>query len=119
MSLVLRQQAFCICKNKDAVTAQLISTFVFAILIVQSLYYLNPKFQPSSHLLWPYSLGFVDPGRKPRRPVFSQRGIYETQREKKTCCCFIFKLKRLIYIYLRRRDQYPYNSLYRTDNVTV
>ena len=32
--------------------AQLISAFVFAIRIVQSLYYLNPKFQVSSHFLW-------------------------------------------------------------------
>ena len=32
-----------------AVTAKLISAFVFAIRIVQSLYYLNPKFQASSH----------------------------------------------------------------------
>ena len=46
----MRKPAFCICENKDAdqlrsycaadpVTAQLISAFVFAIRIVQSLYY--------------------------------------------------------------------------------
>ena len=34
------------------VTAKLISAFIFAIRMVQSLYYLNPKFQASSHLLW-------------------------------------------------------------------
>ena len=39
-----------------AVTAKLISVFVFATRIVQSLYFLNPKFQASSHLLWLYSL---------------------------------------------------------------
>ena len=38
-----------------AVTAQLISAFVFASQIVQSLYLLNPKFQASSNLLWLYS----------------------------------------------------------------
>ena len=59
-----------------AVTAKLISTFVFATRIVQSLYFLNPKFQGSSHLLWLYSLICVGPGRKPRRPVFSQRGSF-------------------------------------------
>ena len=59
-----------------AVTAQLISAFVFAIRIVQSLYYLNPKFQASSRLVWHYSPVCVGPGRKPRRPVFSQRGSY-------------------------------------------
>ena len=47
---------FCIFKNKDtdqlrfAVIAKLISTFVFATRIVQSLFYLNPKFQASSHI---------------------------------------------------------------------
>ena len=59
-----------------AVTAKLISAFVFATRIVQSLYYLNPKFQASSHLLWLYSLVCVGPGWKPQRPVFSQRGSY-------------------------------------------
>ena len=34
-----------------AVTAKLISTFVFATWMVQSLYFLNPNFQASSHLL--------------------------------------------------------------------
>ena len=34
-----------------AVTAQLISAFVFTIRIAQSLYFLNPKFQVSSHFL--------------------------------------------------------------------
>ena len=52
---------------KTRVTAQLISAFVFAPLIVQTLYLLNPKFQASSHLLWLYSMVCVGPGRKPRR----------------------------------------------------
>ena len=80
LSLVMRKTAFCICETKMqiscAVTAQLISAFVFAIQIVQSLYLLNPKFQASSYLLWLYSLVCVGPGRKPRRPVFSQRGSF-------------------------------------------
>ena len=62
-----------------AVTAKLISVFVFATRIVQSLYFLNPKFQASSHLLWLYSLVCVRPGQKPRKPVFSQRGSYGIQ----------------------------------------
>ena len=33
-----------------AVTAKLISAFVFATRIVQSLFYINPKFQASSHI---------------------------------------------------------------------
>ena len=63
-----------------AVTVQLISAFVFAIRIVQSLYYENPKFQASSQLLWLYSPVCVGPGRKPHRPVFSQQGSYESMR---------------------------------------
>ena len=37
-----------------AVTAKLISAFVFATQIVQSLFFLNPKFKASSHRLWLY-----------------------------------------------------------------
>ena len=81
MSLVVRKPALCIyAKTKTqisfAVTAKLISAFVFATRIVQSLYFLNMKFQVSSHLVWLYSLVCVGPGRKPRRPVFSERGSY-------------------------------------------
>ena len=63
-----------------AVTAKLISAFVFATRIVQFLYFLNPKFQASSHLMWLYSPVCVGPGRKPRRPVFSQRGSFVSHR---------------------------------------
>ena len=80
LSRVVRKPAFCICKNKDedqlVVTAKLISAFVFAIRIVQSLYFLNPKFQASSRLVWLYSLVCVGPGQKPRKPVFSQQGSF-------------------------------------------
>ena len=57
-----------------AVTTKLISAFVFATRIVQSLFFLNQKFQASSHLLWLHSRVCVGPGWKPRRLVFSQRG---------------------------------------------
>ena len=61
-----------------AVTAKLINAFVFAtkILVVQFLFFLNTKFKSSSHLQWLYSPVCVEPGRKPVRPVFSQRGSY-------------------------------------------
>ena len=76
----MRNRVFPYAKTKTqisfAVTAKLISAFVFAIRIVQSLFYLNPKFQASSYLLWLYSPVCVGPGRKPRRPVFSERGSY-------------------------------------------
>ena len=41
------------------VTTQLISTFVLATSIVHNLYFLNPKFQASSHLLWLFLAWFV------------------------------------------------------------
>ena len=63
-----------------AVTAKLISAFVFATWIVQYLFFLNTKFQASSHLLWLHSLVCVGPGRKPQRPVFSQWGSIYTKK---------------------------------------
>ena len=64
MSLVMRKPTFCVyiiyAKTKTqisfVVTAKLISAFVFATRIVQSLFYLNTKFQASSHLVWLYIL---------------------------------------------------------------
>ena len=87
LSLVVRKPALCICENKDEdpVTAQLISAFVFPIRIVQSLFFLNPKLQASSHRLWLYSLVCDGPGRKPRRPVFSQRGSFNLSCSYKKC----------------------------------
>ena len=80
MSLVVRKPVFCICENKDADqlrgNREADQRLCFYTRIVQSLFYLNPKFQASSHLLWLYSLVCVRPGRKPRRPVFSERGSY-------------------------------------------
>ena len=80
LSLVMRKPVFCICENKDADqlrgNSEADQLFVFATWIVQSLFYLNPKFQASGYLLWFYSLVCVGPGRKPRRPVFSQRGSF-------------------------------------------
>ena len=59
----MRKSAFSYAKTKTpvscAVTAQLISAFVFATRIVHSLYFLNPKFQASSHLLRLYTARFV------------------------------------------------------------
>ena len=74
-------------------TAKLISAFVFATRIVQSLYFLNSKFQVSSPLLWPYSSVCVRPGRKPRRPVFSERGSnYSGHHLMNYCWNFVWEL---------------------------
>ena len=65
-----------------AVTAKLISAFVLATRIVQSLYFLYPESQARSHLLRLYSLVCVGPGQiPPRRPVFSQRGSLKSHVE--------------------------------------
>ena len=81
MSGLMRKPAFCICETKMqislTVNAKLISAFVSATQILQPLYFLNLKFQASSHLLLLYSLVCVGPGRKPQRLVFSQRGSYD------------------------------------------
>ena len=78
----MRKPDFCICENKGAdqlsVTAKLISAFVLATQIVQSLLYLNPKFQVSGYFLKLCSLVCVGPGRKPRRKVFSERGSFDS-----------------------------------------
>ena len=63
MSLVMRKPDFC-------------SAFVFATRIGQSLYFLNPEFHASSPV-------HVGPGRKPRRPVFSERGSIKMCYEKR------------------------------------
>ena len=52
LSLVVRKPGLCICENKNAVTARLISAVGFATWIVQSLYFLYTKFQALSYLLW-------------------------------------------------------------------
>ena len=58
-----------------AVTTKLISAFVFATWKVQYLYFLNTKFQASSHLQWQYSLVCVGPGQNPHC-WFSQAGAH-------------------------------------------
>ena len=68
--VTLKTLLFWICETKAqnscAVTAQLISAFVIATLIVPSPFFLNPKFKASSHLLWLQSPVCVGPGRKPQ-----------------------------------------------------
>ena len=79
----MSKPAFCIYENKGVarlaawlpvVTTQLISVFVFATQIKQSLnmYFLNPKFKALSHLLWLQSPLHDGPRRKPQRQIFSE-----------------------------------------------
>ena len=72
---------FCILENKDADqlrgNSEADQRICFATRIVQSLCFLNP-IQVSIRLLWLYSPVCIGPCRKPRRPVFSQRGSFYT-----------------------------------------
>ena len=86
------------------VTAKLISAFIFATYTVQSLYFLNTKFQASSYLQWLYSPVCVEPGRKPRRPVFSQQGSY--------CAAFLFPIICICHLQLLLIDLMPVLSVY-------
>ena len=52
---------FFISEKKDP---ELISAFLFATRIEQSLFFINSKFQASSYRLWLYRTVFVGPGRK-------------------------------------------------------
>ena len=69
LNSVMRQSAFCICKNKDVnhlpgyCTADQLLYFQYIYRTISLLP--NPTFQASSHLLWLYSLVCVGPGRKP------------------------------------------------------
>ena len=53
----MRKTTFCICENK--------SVFVCSTRIVQYLFFLNPKFPATSHLLCLYSSVSVEPVGKP------------------------------------------------------
>ena len=67
MSRVVRKPDFCICENKDADQLcgyrEANQRLCFRYIDSQSLYFLKPKFQASSHLLWLYSQVWVGPGR--------------------------------------------------------
>ena len=63
-----------------AVTAKLISAFVFATWIVQ-FFFLKPKFQSSSLFLKLYRPVCVGLIGKPWRPVFSHRGSFPTRSD--------------------------------------
>ena len=78
----LRRESIAYAKTKAqiscAVTAQLISAFVFTTSIIHFLFFLNPKFQACSLLLWLYRSVCVRPGRRPQRPIFYRHGSMMT-----------------------------------------
>ena len=76
----MRKTGFCICENKDAdqLSCNREADQRLCFRYIDSTIPLLPKYEisSSSNLVWSYSLICVGPGRKPRRPVFSQRGSY-------------------------------------------
>ena len=74
----MRKPAFCIGENKDAdqlrgdCEADQRRCFRYTDSTIPLLS--KSEVQASNYLLWLYSPVCVGPGRKPRRPVFSQRG---------------------------------------------
>ena len=76
----MRKLAFCICENKDADqlrgNREADQRFCFRYIDCTIPQLSKSKFQASSHLLWLHSPVCVGPGRKPRRPVFSQGGSF-------------------------------------------
>ena len=73
MSLVMRKPDFCICENKGADQLHGDSK-ADQRLCFRYMDSTTPLLPASSHLVWLHSLVCVGPGRKPRRPVFSERG---------------------------------------------
>ena len=76
---VMRKRCIAFAKTKTqiscAVTAQLISVFIFAAWIVQSLFFLNLKFQASSLFLRLCRLVCVIPGQEVHRPIFGVSSV--------------------------------------------
>ena len=67
---IISKHAHHICEN------QLISAFVFTRRIVQHLFFLNPKFQASSHPLWLHRPVYVIHGRKPEDGFFHVAALF-------------------------------------------
>ena len=99
-------QRFAYAKTKTqisfAVTMKLISAFVFAIWIVQYLYFLNTKSQASSHLQWLYSLVCVRPGQNPHcwfsHAEAHMYNALHSKRSLRKLNCDLFSYFRLFYI---------------------
>ena len=74
----MRKPAFCICENKvaDQLRGNREADRRLCFRYIDSTTPLLSKSEISSHLLWLHSPVCVGPCRKPRRPVFSERGSF-------------------------------------------
>ena len=92
MSHVMIKWGYCLCRNKG--TDQLLSNCeadqrLCVTQIVQFLYFINPKFPPSSHVLYMYDWVCVGSGRKPGRPVLWRRSSFTMYHYD---CYYIFQI---------------------------
>ena len=106
----MRKPAFCICENQDAdqlrVNREGDQRLCFR--YSDSTIPLLPKseIQVPSHPLWQYSPVCVGPGRKPRRPVFSQRGSFLEASDdlmKRNFC--VYQTMYSIYLIMNTREK--------------
>ena len=74
-----------------AVTAQLISAFVFATRIVQFLLYLNPKFQASVFFSATVQAGLCQTWSEPKLLIFSRTGSFIKRRFPSYAVCICRK----------------------------
>ena len=85
-----------------AVTVKLISAFVFATWIVQSLCFLNPKFVAFSHLLWLYSPVCVGPVRPfSHNKAHMHSTNMSNNMQIRLCSCTVYKIGCLCLLLLR------------------
>ena len=77
----MRKPFFCICENKyaDQLRGNREADQCLCFRYTDSTILLLPKTEITCHLLWLYSLVCVGPGRKYRKPVFSQRSSFSFQ----------------------------------------
>ena len=86
LSRVVRKPAYCICENKDAdqLRGNREADQRLCFRYTDSIIPLLSKFEISS--LYSYYVvvqpGLCRPGRKPRRPIFSQRGSFHLDSER-------------------------------------
>ena len=125
----MRKPAFCICENKDAYqlhdNCAADQRLCFHYTYIQSMYYLNPQFQASSHLLWLYRPFCVGPSRKPRRSVFSQQGSCIYYKIHSFYICIFYTGNNLMHVsglhslmaYQTKISQNPYHSLGRKSHI--
>ena len=106
-ALLWENRLFAYAKTKTqisfALTAKLISAFVFATRIVQSLYYQNPKFQDSSPSSVTAQLGLCQTwSETPKTGFLTTRLIFVNCKEQARMCRTLLKILKTEFLTTRR-----------------